>query len=58
MGTKYRPLVPMKYHDYPLYALPSETTLAKEKMQKSQKKQNKLELKAKQEALDPKLEEV
>ena len=47
MGTKYRPLVPKEYHDYPLYAVPSELTLAKEKLQKSQKKASKLELKAK-----------
>ena len=58
MGTKDRPLVPKEYRDCPLYAVPSKLTMAKEKIQKSQKKVSKLELKAEQEALDPKIKDI
>lgn len=58
MGTKYRPLIPEKYRNYPLYAIPSEATMQKEKIRKSQKKASKLELKTKQEAVDCKLKDV
>ena len=58
MGTKYCPLIPQNYRNYLLYAIPLEATMQKEKLQKSQKKASKLELKTKQEAVDLKLEDV
>ena len=54
----YRPLIPVEYRNDPLYAVPANLMMKKEKLQKSEKKMSMKQLKGRQKALESKLEDV